>query len=368
MSAMTGRRLIVTTIVRSADPGRDSGFVYDLDAATGTVLGKFAFPESAYRSRDPNPRGGLRGVRGVAVHEDRVVVANTERLLLFDLEGRPIRNITHPWFGGIHDLHADPEGIWVCCTNADLLAKVSWEGEIIADWEWRRQADLRAAFRLPRLPPVDRTLDYRDPRTMLSGVRNLVHLNGVAPARDSGLVLSFGRVLSPARYRRARFECRLGAVARRSGPVVSGGRRSRSAVRRIPGSSSAIVRLRSHGRTEILAREKKVGVPNHNVWLEGRSLLYNDSNSGRLTVKALDGRGKAQAIPIPGKAPFVRGLARVDATTFLVGSQGPATVHRIDLRRAVVTDTFPLGECPAEAVFAIRALPEGVAPPSGLSK
>ncbi len=285
------------------------------------------------------------------------MLANADRLLLFDLEWNPRGELTHRWFGGIHGLHADSEGVWVCCTNADLLAKMSWEGDIVMVWEWRRDSLLRETFGLKRLPPVNRELDYRDPETMRAGVPNVVHLNGVAPAPDGGILVSLGRILSPAGYRRAWVAGQVGAMVRWLGlpPLRSGrGRRVKGPVGSLSGSSSAIVSLSSGGQTEVLTQEKGIAVPNHNVWLEGRTLLYNDSNKGHLVVEDLDGDREKRRIPVPGASPFVRGLARLSATSFLVGGHGPAAIHRIDLKRGAVTQSVPIGDDPAEAVFGIR--------------
>jgi hypothetical protein len=259
--------------------------------------------------------------------------------------------------GGVHDLYADVEGVWICCTNADLMIKIDWEGRIIADWEWRQFEPLRSAFGLHFLPPLDRTLDYRDPQTMRSGLGNIAHLNSLFPAPDGGLLLSFGRVLSPARYRRARFEGWLGRVARIAGVDKSRGNRSRimgQPIGRIAGSSSAIVWMRMDGSPEILIHERGLEVPNHNVWLANRTLFYNDSNSACLIGRSWQDQTTKIQVAIPGS--FLRGLTQLDDNTFLVGSNTPASVHRVDLPTAAVTESIQLSSDPREAVFALCLL------------
>jgi len=70
-------RLIVTTVVRHAGQKQASGFFHIADTRTKQVLRKFAVPESAFRLNDPNPRGGLRGARGVSCWGDRIIIANS---------------------------------------------------------------------------------------------------------------------------------------------------------------------------------------------------------------------------------------------------------------------------------------------------
>lgn len=358
-------RLLITTVVRYADLQQDSGFVYVVDLATKALLMQAPMPESIHRGQDPNPRGGLRGARGATVFDGRLVLANTERLLFFDDQWRPVQQFTHPWLGGIHDILADEAGVWVCCTNADLLVQVSWAGEIINVWEWRQEAALREAFGLPHVPAVDRSLDYRDPETMRGGVRNTVHLNGVAPAGDGGLLLSFGRILSPERFRQAQVQGWLGTVAQRLGigprnadprPV------SKQPVGQVAGSSAAIVHLRQDGRATILSHTPDTKVPNHNVWQQGTRVLYNDSNSSELVMLAAQGRPE-QRIAIPGDPPFARGLVSLDDECFLVGSQAPTAVHLVDITAGAVVDSMVLSDRPGESVYALCMLPDDFAAP-----
>jgi hypothetical protein len=352
-------RAIITTVVRSADFQQDSGFVYVVDLKTNQIIGKLPILESLYRTQDSNPRGGSRGARGVAVFEDRLVLANHERLLFFDRRWQSPRQFSHPWLGGVHDLHADAEGVWVCCTNADLVVKVSWDGDIIADWEWRSWNSVRTALGFNKLRPVDRRLDYRDPGTMRSGVRNIVHLNGVFPAPDGGLLLSFGRVLSRQRYLRSRLEGWLGAIAKtlRVQPRVDTKGTGQPAGR-IPGSSAAIVWVHNDGRPEIVVHVSDVEVPNHNVWFEKGTLFYNDSNKGCLVIQPWQSIESATSIPIPGNSPFVRGLARLDENRFLVGSSRPAAIHLVDVRKRIVMRSIMLSSQPTECVFAACLLPD----------
>lgn len=96
---MVGLRLVVTSIVRYAGKEQRSGFVGVLDFDRKKVLMKSPFSESIYRAKDPNPRGGFRGARGVTIYEDHLIIANAERLLIFDSSWKFVGEITHPWMG-----------------------------------------------------------------------------------------------------------------------------------------------------------------------------------------------------------------------------------------------------------------------------
>jgi len=353
---MTESCVLVTTIVRHADSRRASGFVRLVDLETDQLRWRLGMPESAHRQHDPNPRGGLRGARGASAHGDRLVVANAERLLVFDDCWSLVREITQPWFGGIHDLLAEADGIWVTCASADLLVKVSWSGEILADWEWRRDPNLRRAFGLTSIPPVDRGLDYRDPETMRTGVRNTVHLNAIARC-PQGLLLSFGRVLSPRAYRAAWWRSAAGRLASKLGlPARTSRPTSLDAPSRVEGASAFIVLLEESGSTTVLRRSEGAAIPMHNVAWVNDKLIFNDSNAGALVATA-GGNSGDRSVPIPGRPSFARGLAHCRDEVFWVGSQAPLALYRVDLETSTITATIPLHGQEHESVYAICPLP-----------
>lgn len=363
---MSPSRFVATSIIRRADQTSTSGFARVFSRETGAVVACAPIPESLQRVHDPNPRGGLRGARGVSAWGDRLVVANTERLFVLDPSWRIVREITHPWMGGIHGILAEADGIWVTCTMADLLIKVDWEGRLVSDWEWRRDPGLVEAFGFGRLPPVDRSVDYREPGSSRSKVRNVVHLNALSRAPE-GLVLSFGRILSPSVYRKQVLSRTMGRVSQALGVSrrsVAGKPLSAVPSGRIAGSSYAVVQLGDDGHSQILMEETDTTVPNHNVCRIGDLIVYNDTNRGRLAGYSLSAGTVQCAVPIPGEPSFVRGLARLDGLRFLVGSQRPAAVHEVDLAGGALLSTYTLDGEPDESVHNIGVVPDAFRTPS----
>ena len=350
------RRCLVTSVVRHTSPDQTSGYLYVVDLEAKAVRRKVEAPENTRRAQDSNPRGGLRGLRGISVWGDRVVVANTERLLVYDTRWRPLGDLSHPLLGGIHDVLATEEGLWVASTSADLVVKLGWGGELLDVWEWRLDRQLGRALGLHRVPPVDRTRDYRDPESMRRGVPNLVHLNGLGRSPE-GVLVSLGRVQSAASYRRYRLRGVLGGVASALG--VKRRRRPRSTVRprEVPGSSSALVRLLPGGTSELLCRTREISVPNHNVHLQGDVLVYNDSNGSRLVGQGM-AKGNELAVEIPGSPSFVRGLAHLGDLEFLVGNQEPLALYRVDLAAQRVVRRILLGGVEHESTYGICLLPD----------
>jgi hypothetical protein len=360
-------RAVVTSLVREAGLDEPSGFVRVVDLERGTVPATFPMPESRHRARDPNPRGGLRGAKGIGIDGGRLVLANVERLFVLDTQWRLQAEITHPWLAGIHDVLCEGDGIWVTCASCDLLVRVGWDGAVVEEWTWRRDRALAESIGFAVPPPFEPALDYRDPAVVHAGVYGIAHLNGVARGRE-GLIVSLGRILSPAAVRALRPRAALGRAISRVGAgraAIGAVRRRRAArlarseyvpVERFPGSSSAVVSLA--GIPRVIHRRTGVSVPNHNVLEEDGLLVYNDSNSSRVVaVDRATGRER-HAAAVPGSPPFARGLASLGAGHVLVGSQAPAAVHTIDLPTGRLLASIDLNGRPRESVYGIALLPD----------
>ena len=122
------RRVAVSSIGRGAELDRASGYLRIVDLDRACVTFKAPVPESRWRAEDPNPRGGTRGARGVAVHADRFVLGTHEDITVLDIDWRLVHRFTHPILSSVHDVLADERGIWVTCTRGDSVALFGWDG------------------------------------------------------------------------------------------------------------------------------------------------------------------------------------------------------------------------------------------------
>jgi hypothetical protein len=381
-----GPLVAVTSVLRNVEQATFSGIFRVVDLGRERIVFESAIPETVHRMHDPNPRGGLRGARGTSVHGDRLVVANADRLFVFDSRWELVSEITHPWMGAIHDVLAEADGIWVTCTSADLVFKVGWDGELLDHWTWRTDRTIGRELGFRSVPPFEPDLDYRDPRGVHAGVHNTLHLNAVARVRE-GLVLLFGRILTPKtlRRQRARFAVRRIATKLPLGRQVAAARAERAmqhlaraelSVSQLQGGSFAFALVRpgpdasfaQGGKAEVLFKgEDDIRVPNHNVHLDGPLLLYNDTNGGRLVAYDRSEEVNRQAIEIPGSPSFARGLAPLNGRVFVVGSQAPAATYTLDLESGRVMGSVRLGARRNESVYSISVLPESFRePPEGI--
>ena len=356
----------MTSLVREAGLEEPSGFVRVVDLDRGAVLSTFPMPESRHRASDVNPRGGLRGAKGVDVHGERLVLANTERLFVLDTSWGLVGDFTHPWLAGVHDVLCEADGVWATCSNSDLLLRFGWDGALRDRWLWRGDRALASTLGFPSPPKFDPALDYRDPIVAHTGVHDLAHVNGVARGSD-GLLVSLGRILAPNTVRALAVRAVGARLARSVGlaaPAVAAVRHRRArrlaqaeqhAAERFSGSSSAILAL--DGRATVLVHTNGVAVPNHNVLEEDGLLIYNDSNESRLVgVERASGR-RRHTVAVPGSPAFARGLASLGNGRFLVGSQAPLALHTIDLAAERVVSSLDLGGRQRESVYAVSLLP-----------
>jgi hypothetical protein len=356
-------RIAVTSAVRHAGSADFSGYVRVVDLASGEVALKAPIPESGWRADDPNPRGGVRGAKGVSALGDRLVVANSERLFVFDPAWSLAGEITHPLMGAVHDVLAVEDGVWVTCAACDLLLKVDWHGEPIETWSWRSEPSLVSALGFDSLPPLDSDLDHRDPRAAQQGVHNVVHLNAVTRSPD-GLLVLFGRVLAPELVKQRLRKAGLARALARVGisrPLPT--KPTQVPASTVPGSSFAVVELRDAGPPQLVLHRSGTTVPNHNVEAVGDSIVYLDSNAGRLVVWDRESASERAAVAIPGSPSFARGLVRLDESTYLVGSQAPLALHAVDLCAGAVTETVELAGEPNESVYGLEIVPPAFADP-----
>lgn len=367
----------VTTVVRHVDAGSPSSFMHVVDLAKSEVVLTAAVPDSDLRRLDANPRGGMRGARGISVAGDRLVLAQNERLFILSHKWEVIGELSHPLMGGIHDVLAEEHGIWVTSTSADLLVLLGWGGRLRDTWLWRKDERLVSRLGFGRLPEIDFDHDYRVP-VVGSGAFDLVHLNSLTRTPE-GLLISFGLIVSPGVRRRRAVRSRLartgmGFVGARS--AVNALRRRRShrrgrdaiPVAQTSGGSFALIRLPHDGKSlrgasEVVLQLNGTRVPNHNVIELDDLLVYNDSNASRLVARHRDTGAVHAGVDIPGSPAFARGLIHLGAQRFLVGSQRPASLHTVDLARRRVVGSTALDGLPNETVFGIAKLPGAFEPP-----
>ncbi len=329
-------RVVATTVVRESLRGKqETGWIYDVDLDTGTVVHKVPVPDPQFPNSDDNPRGGVRGGRGVAATDKGIVVANYDTLTTFDDEWNVLDSLTHPLFVGLHEIDWDGANLWLAATGLDALLRVDAQGEVHVGWD-PHESPLRGPYGLRGRPaPLDGDIDYRQPGTPRI---DQLHLNGVAVHNGSAVVncgLVRRRRSAVRRYWR-RVQAKLGGGAQRR-------EHGRFAAR------SFVAAVGNGGRPEILLELEHNDFPSHNGQLlpDGR-VAVNDSTRNRLRIFA----GGEAVTDIDVGGTWLRGLEPIGSQRLLVGT-APAAIVTVDLEARHVEGKVQLSDDPHEAVHGL---------------
>ncbi|NTX13826.1 hypothetical protein HUA76_23760 [Myxococcus sp. CA056] len=357
---MNDTRLLVSSIIRITEPGERSGSVRLVSLKERRVLADWPIPESPFRAYDPNPRGGLRGGRGISGDGERLVVAVTDRLFVFNREWRQVGELSHPLLGQVHDLLVEPDGVWVTASASDMVMKLGWDGAVLRAWSWREDPALARELKLADALGGALSDDYRDPRR-LPAFFDFVHVNGVARCPE-GLLVSFGFVPSRLSRRIQALTDLPDALLRRLGRGTRKTKASSAFDLRFLASSFTAsswvgVLLPDQGPARVVARQDGILRPNHNLLRHRDTLVYNDTHNNQVVQQAVDGSWKRQ-VAIPGDPPFVRGLAPLGGNRFLVGSQRPAALYDVDFDSPRCERLLELGTHRHECVYGIHVVPD----------
>jgi len=338
-------RVLATTVVRESIRGKQrTGYIYDIDWDAQRVVRRLPVPDPQFPETEDNPRGGVRGGRGVAVTRHGIVVANYDTLIVYDDDWNVLDTIGHPLFVGTHEIDWDGEHIWTAATAIDAVLRVSLEdGTVATAWDPHDPA-IASRFRISVRPhPVDGSVDYRKREAPLL---DQCHLNGVT-RRDGVTVVNCG-LIRPAKSRIAKLRNRFAS-------------RSRSALRMPPrdtrrhAGSSAVLRLNGSVAPDVLVQLDGNDFPTHNGQLfDDDRVVVNDSTANTFRVFSLGGE-ELVSHAIPGR--WLRGLEPVDHRRVLLGS-APASVSLLDLEENRIAARLQLSEDPNEAVHGLTLCPE----------
>ena len=314
-------RYLVSTICRGSGPGEPSGHLYVVDPQRG-VQSSCPVPPCEHLHREPNPRGGIRGGRGLATDGDTVYVANGSEVLRFDRSWRQLAMVSHPWCGNVHDIGVAGDRLWVCSTANDALASFDTAGRL----------DDLIDLRPSALLSDDGTrfaaaIDYRDPADYRLEESNLLHANGIGFGTDGVPLVSLGR-------------------------VETGGSE---------GAHSGLI-ARADGLGLPVQVATGVKAPIHNVLpLADGSVLTLDTGAGTLLVLRADGTvAKSVVLAAPAPHGFLRGICVAGRDRLLIGERNRILAVDLDLAQSV--GELVLSAAPSEAVYAIAPLPAGFEP------
>ena len=364
-------RLLVSTVRRRCPPDEPSGHIYTVDLASKQVLRRSQILEPAYRQFDDNPRGGMRGAKGIAIRDNQIALANFSMICLYDAQWNLVEVISHPSCAGIHDILYQHESLWVTVARTDLLMRFDLSGQLIEHYDLREPTPVLDA--LDWDPPVllnseqilSGVTDFRDPRTHEWETYDWAHINGISTNSDGDLFISLGFVFDGKYANLLRLKNRLKKLG--IWPVMMGmNRRVRSLIGnpennidnslvvRPARAQSAIVRFSPTKQHQVRLHIPSVATPSHSLHLlpddngvylnttEG-AVIHFDTRSGQVisSKKVTDG--------------FLRGICELSAHIVVAGSMGWLLTY--DLETQELLGSFQLTLDPTESIYDIKVLP-----------
>jgi hypothetical protein len=206
--------LLITTIRRHTPYTEPSGYLYTYNLEEEMVLQRHIMAEPAYRQVDTNPRGGIRGSRGISIRPDQLALANAAMIFRYDPEWNLLGAISHPACNAIHDIHFgwdspgwnSPDTLWVTSARNDQLYQFALDGNLLSNHDLRLPSPAITALKWK--PPVIMKAedlrggpggrfprDFRDPRTHEEEVYDRAHVNSLCLTAGGDMLVSLGLVL-----------------------------------------------------------------------------------------------------------------------------------------------------------------------------
>lgn len=375
---------IVSTVRRRCPADEPSGYIYVVDPHQRRVVQRSSIVEPLYRELDNNPRGGMRGGKGISVRPDQIALANFSFIQRYDPQWNLLGVITHPSCAGIHDIFFDSDSLWVAAARADLLMQFSLVGTLM-DYIYLRQPS-PAIEQLGWQPPVlldeeqilNGRIDFRHPQSVEKETYDRAHVNSLCRLPDGDLLVSLGFVFDDQYASLLRLKIRLiqwgiwpALKALNRGMQRALGKKQKNMDQNLvvkpAKAQSAIVRITQSGERSLILKMNHITAPSHSLLaLEDGSVVYLNTTDG--TVLHIDPHnGRVLSTTQVATGGFLRGVTPLDERRLLVGNRGEIIVF--DLPARTLQDRILLTNDPNEAVYDIKELPAHYAlPPLSFSE
>ena len=316
MTAVRLPRLICSSVIRSVHQGESHGGVYLVDLHTGTAERMIDWSDDAI---DWEGRGGDRGLRGIAFHDDKVYLAASDEVFVYDRDLRRAGSFRNRYLKHCHEINVSGDRLYLASTGYDSVLEYDLTAQTFSRaWMLRYGPSAKLVKRLGQAierRPRPRYRQYDPTGNDGPGPADTTHINNVWP--HEGAVYACGT--------------RLGTIWKI--PLSEGSSARASAFATVP--------YGTHN-----ARPFRDGVLfNHTA---SDHIVYADRSGVTRASFALPDypREELEHADLPGdlaRPTFGRGLTVLD-DAIVIGGSSPATVTAFDLettdRLASVTITM----------------------------
>ena len=375
--------LLASTVRRHIPANEPSGYLYAIDLEQEKILKKCSIVEPVFRQLDDNPRGGMRGSKGIAIRTDQLALANFSMVLRYDPQWNLLGVITHPSCAGIHDILFQEDSLWVCSARTDFLHQFDLQGNILQSFYLREPspAIAKLKWRPERLlkPSQMRAghTDFRNPTTHEKESYDRAHVNSVGVLSNGDVLVSLGFVFGGEFATMLRLKKRLikwGAWSalraanrqvRNTLGLAEKNMDNNLVVKPIKAQSD-VVRLSPDGPHELCLELPDMTAPSHSLLvLPDDSAIYLNTSAGEVVHFNPSTRQILSSTKVTDG--FLRGVTSLDERCLLLGSRGE--LIRFNLPSLKTEGRIMLTEDANEAVYDVKVLPPHYAlPPDSLER
>ncbi len=367
--------LLISSVVRYSKPEEPTGYIYTVNLEDGNVTKACPVLEPNLWILNKNPRGGMRGARGITVADGRIFIANFSSVRVYDTSWKLINVITHPSCASIHDILINDENLWVTSVRNDLILHFDWSGNILGYFNYREyenilsELDLKVSNLLNREAILSGKIDFRDPRAPHLETYNRAHVNSLCFLHNGDMLVSLGCIMSTSMSLLRSTKMYLEKIGIWPHIVAAN-----SALRNwfqlkkhehtelvvVLGTYKyAIVRIHPDKTCFVSLVVSGTTVPNHNLCvLTDGSVLFNDTSNGEIVrFNPNDGSILSRIEVDKG---FLRGIVGLSDKHVAVGSQH--TLFVVDIVEGHIVQKIRLSDDPRVSIYGIEKLPVGTAP------
>ncbi len=375
--------ILISTVRRHIPASEPSGHLYTVDFENQQILRCTNIIEPPYREYDNNPRGGLRGCRGISITTNQVAIANASFIYRFNPQWTPLGIISHPSCTAIHDILLVEDGVWVSSARNDLCAHLDFSGNML-DFIYLRE-HAQSMQGLGWHPPLalnsaiikNGKIDFRDPRTNDDEKYNRAHVNSVCVLENGDKLISMGLVLDTKYAQLLKIKKWLYQAGYWQA-VLSINRKIRDLLKiqkamhsdlivRPAQGKSAIIRVNKNGKMSLCLALDHITTPSHSLLpLNDGSVIYLNTTEGK--VIRFDPQEKNKVISITKVTEgFLRGVALLPNGNLVMGSKGE--LIEFSLTDLKILSSKMLTSDPNESVYDIKILPHHFSlPPLSLAE
>lgn len=187
-SSTQSTKLHVSTVNRCSPIERGGGLLTYQWPAGELIAEQSIAPITPKIEDSPNPRGGIRGARGlVKMADGRLIVSSYHSLILLDLNMTEGKHYSHPLMSGIHAIClSEADKLWITSTSIDVLLEYDLKTQTATQlYDVTALDSVRDYGVQPR--QLDLSQDYRTSADYIMG--DSTHLNSVVRTKSRLLVL-----------------------------------------------------------------------------------------------------------------------------------------------------------------------------------